>query len=90
MRRLDGYNASREWKCLAAFYILIFAPKGTKVHARTHLVQDGLNSSIFRVQTEDLSITVKVVFWGLQGEADYWRTRFRVCDLGKVSQSNMQ
>ena len=41
-------------------YLLLHQMVGTKMNTRTHLVRDGLTSSIFRVQTEDSSIAVKV------------------------------
>jgi hypothetical protein len=60
------------------------------MNARTHLVQDGLTSSILRVQTEELSIRIVDVFCGFQTEADHWLTGLKECALGKVSQSSMQ
>ena len=60
------------------------------MNVRTHLVRDDLTSSILRVQTEELSIRIAVVFCGFQREADHWLTGLKGCALGKVSQSNMQ
>jgi hypothetical protein len=65
---------------MATFYILNIALNNWYTYEcpGTHLARDGLTSSIFRVQTEDLSITLRVVFWGFQGEADHWRTMAHV------------
>ena len=62
-------NALGLWKCLATFYLLSIAPKwGTNMNARTNFFRDGLQSSIFEVQTEELSIIVRVVYRGFHGD----------------------
>jgi hypothetical protein len=51
----------------------------------THLVGDGLTSIIVRVQVEELSIILVVIFRGLRREVDGRPNRLKDKDLGKVS-----
>lgn len=71
------------------FYILSVALNIVYTYECPHnWSRDCLTSSIFRVQTNHLSITLIVVFWAFQGEANRLRTVLCVCR--EVSQPRMQ